>query len=158
MFIDGVKMCRAHASSASVVATALTLLVFLIVISIRSSLLIPLGGVAAVGYLLLTMPYWWSKSNARSGVVILLACAVVLIWHRHSPDVSAVLVRFADVFWLLLGMGLLRHVMNEWHIPEQLSQWLIRRGAGSLTLSIAILTAFLAWPMSLGAIPLMIML
>lgn len=65
-------------------------------------------------------------------------------------------MRFADVFWLLLGMGLLRHVMNKWNIPQFLSQWLMRRREGAFTLRIAILSAFLAWPLSLGAVPLVI--
>ncbi len=156
MYIDDVKSFLIRMSSVSVIMAMLMLFIFLMSISIRTLFLIPLAGVTVFGYLLLTIPYWWLKGNARSGVFILLACALVLIWRWHLPDVRTVLVRFTDVFWLLLAMGLLRHVMNTWRISEFLSERLMRYGKGSLTLSIAILTAFLAWPMSLGVIPLMI--
>ncbi|WP_273788231.1 hypothetical protein [Bartonella grahamii] len=113
-------------SSVSAIIAMLMLFIFLISISMRTWFLIPLAGVTVFGYLLLTIPYWWLKGNARSGVFILLACTLVLIWRWHLPDVSTVLVRFTDVFWLLLAMGLLRHVMNIWRISEFLSERLMR--------------------------------
>ncbi|UNE55386.1 hypothetical protein [Bartonella machadoae] len=143
-------------SLVSSIMAMLMLFIFLLFISIRTWFFMPLGGVSVIGYLLLTIPYWWLKGNARRGVVILLVCTLVLIWRWHLPDIRTVLVRFADVFWLLLAMGLLRYVMNIWRISEFLSEQLVHCRKDSLTLSIAILTAFLIWPMSLGVIFLMI--
>ena len=114
--------------------------------------------VASIMYILLTFSFWWKKSSARSGILIFIASMIFLLAANKSGELSllAVFVRYSDVMFLLVGIALLRQVMNAINFNAALGAYLLQKKPSRVTLSITLLTAFLTWPMSLGAIPLLL--
>lgn len=114
--------------------------------------------VASILYILSTFSFWWKKSSARSGILIFLASMIFLLTANKSGKLNllAVFVRYSDVMLLLVGIALLRQVMNAINFNAALGAYLLQKKPSRVTLSITLLTAFLTWPMSLGAIPLLL--
>lgn len=114
--------------------------------------------VASILYILSTFSFWWKKSSARSGILIFLASMIFLLTAKKSGELNllAVFVRYSDVMLLLVGIALLRQVMNAINFNAALGAYLLQKKPSRVTLSITLLTAFLTWPMSLGAIPLLL--
>ncbi|MBQ4925523.1 hypothetical protein FDK33_04225 [Citrobacter werkmanii] len=114
--------------------------------------------VASILYILSTFSFWWKKSSARSGILIFIASMIFLLTANKSRELNllAVFVRYSDVMLLLVGMALLRQVMNAINFNAALGAYLLQKKPSRVTLSITLLTAFLTWPMSLGAIPLLL--
>ncbi|MDU1877581.1 MULTISPECIES: hypothetical protein [Citrobacter] len=114
--------------------------------------------VASIMYILLTFSFWWKKSSARSGILIFIASMIFLLAANKSGELNllAVFVRYSDVMFLLVGIALLRQVMNAINFNAALGAYLLQKKPSRVTLSITLLTAFLTWPMSLGAIPLLL--
>ncbi|MEE7569447.1 hypothetical protein [Citrobacter werkmanii] len=114
--------------------------------------------VASILYILSTFSFWWKKSSARSGILIFLASMIFLLTANKSGELNllAVFVRYSDVMLLLVGIALLRQVMNAINFNAALGAYLLQKKPSRVTLSITLLTAFLTWPMSLGAIPLLL--
>lgn len=114
--------------------------------------------VASILYILSTFSFWWKKSSARSGILIFLASMIFLLTANKSRELNllAVFVRYSDVMLLLVGIALLRQVMNAINFNAALGAYLLQKKPSRVTLSITLLTAFLTWPMSLGAIPLLL--
>lgn len=114
--------------------------------------------VASILYILSTFSFWWKKSSARSGILIFIASMIFLLTANKSGELNllAVFVRYSDVMLLLVGMALLRQVMNAINFNAALGAYLLQKKPSRVTLSITLLTAFLTWPMSLGAIPLLL--
>lgn len=114
--------------------------------------------VASILYILSTFSFWWKKSSARSGILIFIASMIFLLTANKSgePNLLAVFVRYSDVMLLLVGIALLRQVMNAINFNAALGAYLLQKKPSRVTLSITLLTAFLTWPMSLGAIPLLL--
>lgn len=114
--------------------------------------------VASIMYILLTFSFWWKKSSARSGILIFIASMIFLLAANKSGELNllAVFVRYSDVMFLLVGIALLRQVMNAINFNAALGAYLLQKEPSRVTLSITLLTAFLTWPMSLGAIPLLL--
>ncbi|TKU80059.1 hypothetical protein [Citrobacter sp. wls708] len=114
--------------------------------------------VASILYILSTFPFWWKKSSARSGILIFIASMIFLLTANKSGELNllAVFVRYSDVMLLLVGIALLRQVMNAINFNAALGAYLLQKKPSRVTLSITLLTAFLTWPMSLGAIPLLL--
>lgn len=114
--------------------------------------------VASILYILSTFSFWWKKSSARSGILIFLASMIFLLTANKSGELNllAVFVRYSDVMLLLVGIALLRQVMNAINFNAALGAYLLQKKSSRVTLSITLLTAFLTWPMSLGAIPLLL--
>ncbi|HFS5869582.1 TPA: hypothetical protein ACH0TZ_000099 [Citrobacter werkmanii] len=114
--------------------------------------------VASILYILSTFSFWWKKSSARSGILIFLASMIFLLTANKSGELNllAVFVRYSDVMLLLVGIALLRQVMNTINFNAALGAYLLQKKPSRVTLSITLLTAFLTWPMSLGAIPLLL--
>lgn len=114
--------------------------------------------VASILYILSTFSFWCKKSSARSGILIFLASMIFLLTANKSGELNllAVFVRYSDVMLLLVGIALLRQVMNAINFNAALGAYLLQKKPSRVTLSITLLTAFLTWPMSLGAIPLLL--
>ncbi|WP_079224646.1 hypothetical protein [Citrobacter werkmanii] len=114
--------------------------------------------VASILYILSTFSFWWKKSSARSGILIFIASMIFLLTANKSGELNllAVFVRYSDVMLLLVGIALLRQVMNAINFNAALGAYLLQKKPSRVTLSITLLTAFLTWPMSLGAIPLLL--
>ncbi|HAT7570176.1 TPA: hypothetical protein JAW19_002959 [Citrobacter werkmanii] len=114
--------------------------------------------VASILYILSTFSFWWKKSSARSGILIFLASMIFLLTANKSGELNllAVFVRYSDVMLLLVGIALLRQVMNAINFNAAQGAYLLQKKPSRVTLSITLLTAFLTWPMSLGAIPLLL--
>ena len=114
--------------------------------------------VASILYILSTFSFWWKKSSARSGILIFIASMICLLTANKSGELNllAVFVRYSDVMLLLVGIALLRQVMNAINFNAALGAYLLQKKPSRVTLSITLLTAFLTWPMSLGAIPLLL--
>lgn len=114
--------------------------------------------VASILYILSTFSFWWKKSSARSGILIFIASMIFLLTANKSGELNliAVFVRYSDVMLLLVGIALLRQVMNTINFNAALGAYLLQKKPSRVTLSITLLTAFLTWPMSLGAIPLLL--
>lgn len=114
--------------------------------------------VASIMYILLTFSFWWKKSSARSGILIFIASMIFLLAANKSGELNllAVFVRYSDVMFLLVGIALLRQVMNSINFNAALGAYLLQKKPSRVTLSVTLLTAFLTWPMSLGAIPLLL--
>ena len=114
--------------------------------------------VASILYILSTFSFWWKKSSARSGILIFIASMIFLLTANKSGELNllAVFVRYSDVMLLLVGIALLRQVMNAINFNAALGAYLLQKTPSRVTLSITLLTAFLTWPMSLGAIPLLL--
>ncbi|HGW6103405.1 TPA: hypothetical protein ACNIQM_001523 [Citrobacter werkmanii] len=114
--------------------------------------------VASILYILSTFSFWCKKSSARSGILIFLASMIFLLTANKSGELNllAVFVRYSDVMLLLVGIALLRQVMIAINFNAALGAYLLQKKPSRVTLSITLLTAFLTWPMSLGAIPLLL--
>lgn len=114
--------------------------------------------VASILYILSIFSFWWKKSSARSGILIFLASMIFLLTANKSGELNllAVFVRYSDVMLLLVGIALLRQVMNAINFNAALGAYLLQKKPSRVTLSITLLTAFLTWPMSLWAIPLLL--
>ncbi|MBJ8367260.1 hypothetical protein [Citrobacter cronae] len=114
--------------------------------------------VASILYILSTFSFWRKKSSARSGILIFIASMIFLLTANKSGELNllAVFVRYSDVMLLLVGIALLRQVMNAINFNAALGAYLLQKKPSRVTLSITLLTAFLTWPMSLGAIPLLL--
>lgn len=139
---------------------AVSLMVLLLACTLMTSIsgLQTVAFTAVVAYLLSTVAFWWKKTSARSGLIIFTFCLLALGAMGKLGEITKPIIftRYLDVFWLLLGIGLLRQVMDALRLNEVLSHLLVQHKPQQLTLLITGLTAFFTWPMSLGAIPLML--
>lgn len=116
------------------------------------------AAMTAVLFLVVTFSAWYKKSSARSGLLILICSSAMLALTNRFADVNLpeIFTRYFDVILLLAGIALLRQVMASLNFSSILGGYLLQRKSSGMTLSMTFLTAFLTWPMSLGAIPLLL--
>lgn len=117
-----------------------------------------IAGSCCIIYLISSISFWWKKTSARSGILIFAVCFIILISGNRlsSISLSDLMHRYLDVFWLLLGVGLLRQVMLSLPLDHFLRSLLVKNKPRYRSLLIAGVTIFMTLPMSLGAIPLVI--
>ncbi|MER1977789.1 hypothetical protein [Pseudocitrobacter faecalis] len=142
-------------------AVAITsLLVFLLACALMNKhVAIPvIAGVTAVLYFASTAAFWLKKSSARSGLIIFLCSMVFILATNNLQGIAlpAIFSRYFDVILLLVGIALLRHVMASLNFTAVLGAYFSRKKTSNLTFWVTLLTAFLTWPMSLGAISLLL--
>ncbi|WP_350304573.1 hypothetical protein [Photorhabdus viridis] len=137
-----------------------SLFIFLIINSIHKNNIEMelIAGSCCIIYLISSISFWWKKTSARSGILIFAVCFIVLISGNRlsSISISDLMHRYLDVFWLLLGVGLLRQVMLSLPLDHFLRSLLVKNKPRYHSLLIAGVTIFMTLPMSLGAIPLII--
>lgn len=140
--------------------TITSLLVFMLACALmnKHAAMSVIAGVTAILYFASTSAFWLKKSSARSGVIIFL-CSMVFVFSTNNLQGIAlpeIFSRYFDVILLLIGIALLRYVMASLNFTAVLGGYFSRKKTSNMTLWVTFLTAFLTWPMSLGAISLLL--
>lgn len=114
--------------------------------------------VTIVLYFASTFAFWSKKSSARSGVIIFLGSMIFILATNTLKGIAlpAVFSRYFDVILLLVGIALLRQVMASLNFTAVMGAYFSRKKTSNMTSWVTLLTAFLTWPMSLGAISLLL--
>ena len=138
--------------------TSLLVFLFACALTDKHAAMSAIAGVTAVLYFASTFAFWSKKSSARSGVIIFLCSMMFLLATNNLKGIvlPAIFSRYFDVILLLVGIALLRQVMASLNFTAVLGGYFSRRKTSNMTFGVTLLTAFLTWPMSLGAISLLL--
>ena len=138
--------------------TSLLVFLFACALTDKHAAMSAIAGVTAVLYFASTFAFWSKKSSARSGVIIFLCSMMFLLATNNLKGIvlPAIFSRYFDVILLLVGIALLRQVMASLNFTAVLGGYFSRRKTSNMTFGVTLLTAFLTWQMSLGAISLML--